>query len=155
MRFLDLPLRRHGRFVAAIGGGGPPFDQLMQAGWERVRPLEITRSVAMYQKFIADSRADLGIAKHAYVASRRGWFRDRSTCYMAAGRPVLHQDTGFGDWLPVGDGVLSFSGMGTLPEAIDRLNAVYEHHALAARNFGEQHFDAHVLLRDMLERAGI
>ena len=70
-------------------------------------------SVPAYTQFIAESRADLGIAKHAYVATRCGWFSDRSTCYLASGRPVLHQDTGFGDWLPPSDGVLPF-GAGRL-----------------------------------------
>src|SRR5207245_7085869 len=55
------------------------------------------------------SRADLGIAKHAYVASRSGWFSDRATCFLASGRPVLHQDTGFPDWLPTTEGVLAFA----------------------------------------------
>ena len=90
------------RFTAAIGWS-PPRKQMTDLGWELVSPLEATKTIEAYRDFIGDSRADLGIAKHAYVASRSGWFSDRSTCFLASGRPVLHQDTGFSDWLPTGE----------------------------------------------------
>lgn len=155
VHFFDLPSRRPGRFVAAIGGGGAPKDELEDAGWELVGPLEATRTTDVYQSFIARSRADLGIAKHSYVETRTGWFSDRSTCYLAAGRPVLHQDTGFTDWLPEGEGVLAFSDLDSLLDAIDRLERDYARHAQAARRIAEEYFEARVVLADMLEKAGV
>lgn len=155
MRFIDLPSHRPERFVAAVGGGGAPKEQLAEAGWELVSPLEATRTTDVYQEFIAGSRADLGIAKHAYTETRSGWFSDRSTCYLASGRPVLHQETGWTDWLPEGEGVLAFSDMDSLCDAIDRLERDYERHCQAARRIAEEHFEARIVLADMLERAGV
>src|SRR6185436_16942276 len=95
-----------------------------------------------YQEFIADSYADLGIAKHAYVASRSGWFSDRSTCYMASGRPVLHQDTGLADCLPVGEGVLLFNDVDEAVEALREVQSDYARHSRGARALAEEHFEA-------------
>ena len=153
MQFLDLPRRRSERFVLAAGGGGTLMEELEGAGWELVSPLAVTQTTESYQEFIAVSRADLGIAKHAYVVSRSGWFSDRSTCYLAAGRPVLHQGTGFADWLPEGEGVLAFSGMDHLLDALDRLAADYDRHARAARRIAEEHFEARNVIGQMLDQA--
>jgi hypothetical protein len=152
-QYLELPHLREGRFVLALGGHAPRAD-LARAGWELVNPMEMTGTIPRYERFIADSRADLGISKHAYVVSRCGWFSDRSTCYLAAGRPVLHEDTGFTDWLPAGDGVLAFSGLDGLLQALERLDADYEHHARAARRMAEEHFEARVVIGQMLDEAG-
>src|SRR6266545_898942 len=108
-RFIDLPQRTPQALVLAVGGRKAPRDRVRAHGWTLVDPLVATRTIKAYQAFVSASKADLGIAKHAYVASRCGWFSDRSTCFLAAGRPVLHQDTACGDWLPTGEGVLLFS----------------------------------------------
>ena len=50
---------------------------------------------ADYRDFIQRSKAEFGVAKHTYVATRSGWFSDRTECYLAAGRPALVQDTGW------------------------------------------------------------
>jgi hypothetical protein len=152
--FLDLPLLAQGPFVLAVGGRKAPRDLLRERGWLLTDPLEQTGTVENYRRFIAASRADLGIAKHAYVASRSGWFSDRSTCFLAAGRPVLHQDTGFQDWLPTGEGILSFADLDDLKEAIRCLDRDYNRHALAARRMAEEHFEATRVIGKMLDVAG-
>ncbi len=152
-RFMTLPSRTRWSCVVAMGGGAPR-DRLGELGWQLVSPLAVTGTIDAYQAFIAGSAADFGVAKHAYVESQCGWFSDRSTCYMAAGRPVLHQDTGIGDWLPVGEGVLLFS---TLDEAVERLRELeldYARHARAARAIAEEHFEASAVLGKMLSDAG-
>jgi hypothetical protein len=126
--FLDLPARVRGKLVLAAGGPAPKAE-LREHGWTLVDPLEATSTIRAYRDFIARSKADFGIAKHAYVASRSGWFSDRSTCYLAGGRPVLHQDTGFTDWLPSGEGVLAFSTLDDVVAALDELERDYERHA--------------------------
>jgi len=152
---LRLPEAAGGRFLLAVGGRRAPGAELEAAGWELVDPLAATGTVAEYGRFIAAAGADLGIAKHAYVASRSGWFSDRSTCFLAAGRPVLHQDTGYTDWLPVSDGVLPFSDLDSLIVAIDRLRRDYASQAAAARRVAEEYFEARVVLAGMLEQAGV
>jgi hypothetical protein len=152
-RFLDLPTVARQRFSLAVGGPAPR-ERLREHGWELVDPLEVTGTIEAYRAFIAGSRADLGIAKHAYVASRSGWFSDRSTCYLAAGRPVLHQDTGFTDWLPVGEGVFAFSETDDVLAALEALDTDYPRHAHAARRIAEEHFEARTVLGRMLDDAG-
>jgi hypothetical protein len=152
-RFVDLPQRTAQPFQLAIGGSAPR-ERLYEHGWHLVNPLGVTGTIETYQAFIAGSWADFGIAKHAYVASRSGWFSDRSTCYLAAGRPVLHQDTGFSDWLPTGEGVFSFSDIDGVLEALDRLSTNYERHARAARAIAEEYFEAAKVVAHMLDDAG-
>lgn len=154
-RFSALPSVRPDRYQLAAGGGGIPRDELTRLGWELVSPLRVTGTIDDYAGFIRDARADLGIAKHAYVASRSGWFSDRSTCFLASGRPVLHQDTGYSDWLPADEGVLAFSDLDSLVEALERLDRDYERHARAARTVAEEHFEASVVIDGMLEAAGL
>jgi hypothetical protein len=151
--FIDLPQRISQPFVLAVDGGAPR-ERLKQHGWQLADPLAVTRTIPAYREFIAGSWADLGIAKHAYVASRSGLFSDRSLCYLAAGRPVLHQDTGFTDWLPAGEGVLPFSDMDGVLEALQLLNTDYARHARAARRIAEEHFEASTIVGRMLDDAG-
>jgi hypothetical protein len=152
-RFIDLPRRTGQRFELAVGGPAPK-TRLRNHGWNLVNPLEVTGTIGAYKEFIAHSRADFGIAKHAYIASRSGWFSDRSTCYLASGRPVLHQDTGFTDWLPAGEGVLAFSDVGEVVECIKCLDMDYARHARAARRMAEEHFEAATVIARMLDDAG-
>lgn len=152
-RFVDLPQRTSKQFVLAAGGS-VPREQLREYGWKLVSPLSKTRTIEAYQEFIADSSVDFGIAKHAYVESRCGWFSDRSTCYLAGGRPILHQDTGCGDWLPTGEGVLLFSDVDDVLDALECLDKDYERHARAARAIAEEHFEAATVVGWMLDDAG-
>ncbi len=90
------------------------------------------------------------MAKHGYVVTRGGWFSDRSVCYLASGRPVLVQDTGLADWLPVGEGVLIFSDLAQAAENINLINSDYELHRRAARRIAEECFDSDRVLSDLL-----
>ena len=155
MKFMDLPVHTTRTIRLAIGGGGAPKARLADLGWQLVSPLGQTQTMESYHAFIEGGSADLGVAKHAYVKSRSGWFSDRSTCFLASGRPVLHQDTGCGDWLPVGEGVLLFSDMESLLDALRSLDADYATHARAARAIATDHFEASVVLENMLKAAGL
>lgn len=152
-RLIDLPARTGHRFVLAAGGPAPR-ERLRADGWELANPLEVTGGIEAYRDFIAASYADLGIAKHAYVASASGWFSDRSTCYLGSGRPVLHQETGFSEWLPTGEGVFAFADADDVVEAIEEIERDYGRHARAARTIAEQHFEARVVIAQMLDEAG-
>ena len=91
------------------------------------------------------------MAKAGYVDSRCGWFSDRSACYLAAGRPVVAHDTGFGRFLPCGDGLLAFSTAAEAAAAIERVRSDYEHHRQASRALAEEHFDSDIVLTRLLE----
>jgi len=152
--FVQLPKRTQESFALALGGSAPR-DELLAAGWQLVSPLATTKTIGAYKTFIEQSRADFGIAKHAYVASRSGWFSDRSTCYLASGRPVFHQDTGFGDQVPTGEGLLSFSTIEDVRENLRRIDADYRRHCVAARSIAEEFFESSKVVRRMLLEAGL
>jgi hypothetical protein len=115
--------------------------------------MQVSRTPPEYRAFIQESRAEFGVAKHTYVASRSGWFSDRTECYLASGRPALVQDTGWSAHLPSGDGLLAFSNIDEAIAGIDRINGDYDRHARRAAEIARAHFDARVVLPPLLEAA--
>ena len=105
--------------------------------------------------FVRSSRGELSIAKSGYVLSRSGWFSDRSACYLASGRPVVAQDTGFGARLPTGAGLLAFSPVAEAADALERVDADYDFHATAARCIATDQLDSATVLADLLRHAGV
>ena len=93
------------------------------------------------------------MAKNAYVQGQPGWFSERSACYLAAGRPVIVQDTGFGSVLPVGEGIVSFKTLGQAVAAIHEVEANYGRHAEAARAIAEAYFDSDKVLTCLIDGA--
>jgi hypothetical protein len=135
-------------------GGAPPVNRWRAAGWHVVDSHEVSRTPEAYRRYVASSRGEISVAKNIYVAARTGWFSCRSACYLAAGRPVILQDTGFADVLPTGEGLLTFT---TGAEALRALRAVegeYAAHAAAARRFAHEWLDYRVVLPQMLADAG-
>jgi hypothetical protein len=156
-RLVDLPTRSSERFVPALAvhpDEGADIVALRDHGWEILDPAEVAGSPATYAAFVRGSKAELGVAKSGYVDSRCGWFSDRSACYLASGRPVIAQQTGFGTKLPVGKGLLAFETAADVLDAIDSLNADYAGHARAAREIAEEHFDSDRVLGRLLEAIG-
>src|SRR5262245_54518950 len=113
----------------------------------------VSRALDDYRDFIQRSKAEFGVAKHTYVATRSGWFSDRTECYLASGRPALVQDTGWTAHLPSGEGVLAFSTPEEALAGIDRINADYARHAQWAREVAREHFAAERVLPKLLETA--
>jgi hypothetical protein len=153
MKFADLP--RYTSQLLDIGMAHPPAsqDQLRARGWRLHDPFPPTRDLWTYQEYLFNSRGEFSVAKNAYVRSWSGWFSERSTCYMACGKPVILQDTGFSEWLPTGDGVFAFKTMEEAVEAIAQMNRAYQHHCKAARRLVEEYFDSDRVLRDLLEKS--
>jgi hypothetical protein len=151
--FESLPARVGPVFELAIGGVSAPRARLQQHGWRVIDPLPISRDPATYEAFIAGSKAEFGIAKHGYVVSRSGWFSERSVAYLALGRPVVIQDTGFTRWLDAGAGVLAFSTPDEAVNAIAEVDARYERHCAAAREVAAGYFDSARVLAHLVERA--
>lgn len=150
-RFLDLPRRTAQPFRIALSGAPP--EKLTPYGWEVVPGGLSSRTAGSYRAFIRESRAEFGVAKHGYVKTRGGWFSDRSVCYLASGRPVLVQDTGLGDWLPTGEGVVTFRDISEALVGIDRINSGYETQRQAARQLAEEFFSTERVLPELLAAA--
>ena len=109
------------------------FEALAAHGWRLTDPAKVAGSPQAYRRFIQGSRGELGIAKSGYVEARCGWFSDRSVCYLASGRPVIAQETGFSDVLPVGAGLFSFETGEDVEGALEELARDYEGQRRAAR----------------------
>jgi hypothetical protein len=153
--YLDLPKKVGSIFDLGAGGPSVPKALLRSHGWNWLDPRGPTRDPWTYLQFIRGSKAEFGVAKHGYVTSHSGWFSERSLCYMGCGRPVLIQDTGFSDWLPIGRGVLAFNSPDEALAAIEELNGHYEYHCGSARAVAEEYFDAPEVLEELLEQVGI
>jgi hypothetical protein len=153
--FMSLPTRTTERIVVALGidpGETVDLQALAANRWQILDPARVTATPDTYGDFIRASKAELGIGKSGYVISRTGWISDRSICYLASGRPVLAQDTGFGRFLPAGKGLLAFETMDDLLDGIARLNADYPAQARAARALAEDVFDSDTVLTQLLAR---
>jgi hypothetical protein len=128
---------------------------LRSFGWRVTNGLSLSRTLAPYRDYIVDSRGEFTVAKDQNVRLRSGWFSDRSACYLAAGRPVITQDTGFGARLPTGEGLFAFNTMDDVLGAIAAINADYDRHRRAARGIAEEYFSAETVLAQLLEDAGL
>lgn len=155
--FFPLPTRTRERFSLALSihpEESQDLEALERYGWHLLDPVTVAGSPELYREFIQGSKAEFGIAKSGYVHSRCGWFSDRSICYLASGRPVLAQETGFSDLLPIGEGLFAFTTTEDVLEAIESLNLSYERHAATARCLAEEYFDSKKVLDRILDQLG-
>jgi hypothetical protein len=156
-KLIGLPTRTDARFLLALTihpDETRDLEALGENGWELVDAATVAGTPRDYQAFIAGSRAELGITKSGYVLSRSGWFSDRSACYLASGRPVIAQETGFSRYLPTGEGLLSFQTEDDALAAVAEISNDYERHSTAARALAEEHFDSDSVLARFIERVG-
>lgn len=156
-RFIELPGRVPDvSLEIAVNTGKTrhtPRELLARKGWHVVHPDEVCPDMDGYRSYISGSRAEWSVAKNGYVVGQPGWFSCRSACYLAAGRPVVVQDTGFSGVLPVGTGIVPFS---TLQEAIEGIMDVesrYELHCRAAMEIADQYFDSSQVLTRLLDES--
>lgn len=153
-RFRDLPSLTEEKFVLAMGQGvgqNRPTALLEEKGWKIIEPDIHIPDYASYHDFLTNSKGEWSIAKNGYVRSMSGWFSCRSACYLAAGKPVVVQDTGWTDHLPSGEGLLAFHTLREAADALDTISADYERHCRAARAYAEKHFDAAKVCASLLE----
>ena len=157
LRFLDLPSRTGARFELAMDVDKNAGDRelLARRGWDVVDPLAVSVDTDRYRDYLRGSLGEFSVAKELNVRLATGWFSDRSACYLAAGRPVILQDTGFRTRLPTGAGLLAFA---TPEDAVDAARSVladWPLHSAAARRIAENYFAARWVLADLLNRAGV
>lgn len=152
---MALPTQTSETFLLALAihpGEVADLAALHQHGWQLLDPAQVTPTPACYRSFIQHSKAEFGLAKSGYVAARCGWFSDRSVCFLASGRPVLAQETGFSRFLPTGAGLLAFATSDDVLAGIEALRQDYTAHARAARTLAEAYFDSTKVLSRLLEQ---
>jgi hypothetical protein len=155
------------KFVDAPGATAQPFEiatdvtdaderaLLRQKGWRLVPPDTLNHDVDTYATYVRASKGEFTATKEIVVALETAWFSDRSACYLAAGRPVITQETGFSRLYGEGAGLFGFRTMEDVVESVARVNADYRAHSRAARDIAREFFEAEKVLGDLLERAGV
>ena len=157
-RLLELPRRTGARFELALAiDPGEPRDlaALAENGWELVDPGTVAATPDAYHRFVQGSRGEFGIAKSGYVEGRCGWFSDRSAVYLARGRPVVMQDTGFSEHLPTGEGLFAVESVDAAADAVDQIVTDYERHGAAARDIAREYLAADRVLGRLLQEVGV
>jgi len=154
-RFLDLPGRCRSQLEAAVAGHAVPWDRLHAHGWRTRNAHDVTRSFDAFREYIQGSSAEFGVCKSGYVATHSGWFSDRSAAYLASGRPVVLQDTGFGDHLPTGRGLFAAATVDQAAAAIGEIEADPVRHSRWAREVAAECLEASVVLPRFLVEVGL
>jgi hypothetical protein len=166
-KYLWSKSREFLRFVAAPKKAGETFElatnisdprtakKFERNGWRLVSPLQMSVDYWLYRDYIQKSKGEFTVAKDQYVRLSTGWFSDRSACYLAAGRPVITQETGFTKNYGGDGGLLAFRSLSEIGEAVKRINADYKKHSGAARQTARDVFEAKTVLKSLLDRAGI
>jgi len=156
-KFIDLPRHTSQPLELAMKVEDPADRLRLESyGWKVVPPFEMSLDIfGEYQAYFRRSRAEFTVAKDMNVRLRSGWFSERDACYLACGKPVVAQDTGFGNILPTGEGLFSFTTTDEGLAAIDRINGDYRRHCLAARAIAEEYFEAGKVAARLLTYLGM
>jgi hypothetical protein len=154
-KFLELPRKCPARFELAATVDAKVKARLQQHGWQQTDSIEISSGVDRYRGYIQQARAEFTVARDQYVRPNTGWFSDRSACYLAAGRPVITQETGFSNLLPTGKGLFGFNNLDDILRAVDCIESDYEGNCRAARAIAAEYFAAEKVVASLMERAGL
>jgi GT2 family glycosyltransferase len=156
LKFLNLPRRTTQSFELALSSYEPVDQHLLESqGWRVVNALDFSTDLDAYRRYIAGSRGEFTVAKDQNVRLKSGWFSDRSATYLAAGRPVVTQETGFDGILPTGRGLFGFASLDDILAALDDINSHYTRHCTAAREIAHEYFSHEKVLGKILEDVGL
>lgn len=156
LKFLDLPRRSEQTFELALGRYEESDRQMLEAqGW-RVRTAGgLSADIDLYRRYLAQSKGEFTVAKDQNIRLRSGWFSDRSAAYLAAGRPVITQETGFSNHLPTGRGLFAFSTMDDILTALDAINSDYAGHCRSAGDLACEYFCYNMVLGQIIDIVGL
>ena len=154
-KFIEVPLRRRASFELATRVDDDTVQYLHKHGWAQIASEAVSNDITRYRNYIQQSRGEFTVARDQYVRPNTGWFSDRSACYLAAGRPVITQETGFSKFLPTGKGLFSFKTSDDILEAVDQIECDFEGNCDAARNIASEFFEAEKVLGSLMNRSGI
>ena len=156
MRFVPAPKRSGETFELATDiKDKKTRGKFLRDGWRFRSPHDLSVDYWLYRDYIQRSKGEFTVAKDQYVRLNTGWFSDRSVCYLAAGRPVIIQETGFSDIYGGGGGLFAFNSLAEVVDAVKAINADYRKHSRAANSLAREVFEAKIVLKSLLDRAGI
>jgi glycosyltransferase involved in cell wall biosynthesis len=153
-KFLDLPARTGATFEVALSRSEPSDSAELEQRGFRVRDA-LAFDLDSYRDFISSSLAEFTVAKDQNIRFATGWFSDRSATYLASGRPVITQDTGFGSFLPTGEGLFAISSLDDAASAVEAVRADPKRHGRRAGEIAREYFDAERVLGDLVARCGV
>jgi glycosyltransferase involved in cell wall biosynthesis len=139
----------------AVSGHELPLERLSVAGWRVRNAHQVTSSFDSFRAYLGESAGEFSVCKNGYVATACGWFSDRGAAYLASGRPVVQQETGFSRHLPCGEGLFAVADVDEATAAIEEIASSYDRHAKAAREIAVEHLDARRVLGAFLEDLGL
>lgn len=154
-KFFALPSRVKAPLELAIAGKSTPRDRLLAAGWHLRDSHAVTSSYDAWLHYIQNSLGEFSVAKNVFVKTNSGWWSDRSSAYLASGRPVVVQDTGFSDHLPCGKGLFAVKNVEEAAVAIEEVTGNYNKHSKAAYEIAREYLDARKVLGSFLSEIGI
>lgn len=153
-RMMELPRRRRNlHFGIAVKAESSILQRFTVGGWTLYDPIEVSSDIDTYRRFIQKSRGEFTVARDQYVRGRTGWQSDRSVSYLAAGRPVITEDTGFGKFVPTGEGLFAYQQPEDVLAALDTIESDYAKHCSAARGIAHEYFAAEKVLAYLMDRA--
>jgi hypothetical protein len=158
LKFIDLPRRVRSPIELALDLVHLDSDdrrRLETNGWRLINAHGLSTDPWRYRDYVRSSRGEFTVAKDQNVRLRSGWFSERSACYLAAGRPVVTQDTGFGVTLPTGEGLFAFNDLGDIVAAFEAIECDYARHSRAARAIAAEYFRAETVLARVLDELGL
>jgi hypothetical protein len=152
LKFLDLPALSGECVELALSSvDADAINMLKSRSWRVVRSMELSLDIAPYRDYVQSSRGEFTVAKDQYVRLKSGWFSDRSACYLASGRPVVTQNTGFRTVLPTGEGLFAFETMDEILASFEAIHLDYGRHSRAASAIAQHHFRAETVLARVLQ----
>ncbi len=154
-KFWELPRVASVPLELAISGAKVPVGELTASGWRVRDSHEVTISVDSFRDYVRSSRGEFSICKNGYVATNSGWFSDRSAAYLAAGRPVVMQETGFSTHLPCGRGLFAVRTVAEAAAALAEIAGDYERHSRRAAEIAREFLDARKVLGRFLDELGV
>lgn len=156
LKIIDLPRRTAQEFSLALALNDPATVQMLEGyGWHIEDAYEVSKTLGSYREYIWRSRGEITVAKDMNVRLRSGWFSERSACYLAAGKPVVTQETAFSKSIPTGLGLYAFEKLEDIPFALETINSDYHRHSQAAKEIAAEYFNAEKLLRQVMIEAGL
>ncbi|MHA3773526.1 glycosyltransferase [Verrucomicrobiota bacterium sgz303538] len=154
LKFIEAPKRAGETFELATNIKDPAtIDRFTQYNWRLADPDPVSIDHNRYRAYLQGSKGEFTAAKDQYVRLNTGWFSDRSACYLAAGRPVITQETGFTQHYGGNGGLFAYRTLEEIAEAVRAVNADYTKHSRAAYEVAAEFFEATKVLEQLLEKA--
>lgn len=154
-KFLPLPKMVSLPMEVAVSGSNVPKELLLANGWSMKDAQKVTVSYDSFCSYLSACRGEFSVCKHVYTVTETGWFSDKSSAYLASGRPVILQDTGFSNHLPVGEGLFAVNNVHDAQEAILEIESKYDWHSQKAWEIACEYLEAKIVMKKFLDEIGI